>query len=72
MSNDYPKYGSKDYIKSLELQYLKLTQKLKVDLLLQEIEICKTVIDSAGDPNLISLFKNRRDKAVNKLKELQK
>lgn len=62
---------SKDYIKSLEMQNLELLQKIKVDLLIQEIEICQSVIYLAGDPKLISIFKARRDKAMEKVKELQ-
>lgn len=62
---------SKDYIKSLELQNLKLLQKLKIDKLLTEIEICQSVIELARDPDLINLFKKRRDEALKKINELK-
>lgn len=63
---------SKDYIKSLEMQNLELLQKIKIDLLNQEVEICQSIIDLAADPKLINLFKSRRDSAIKKLKELRK
>ena len=61
---------SKEYIEKLERGNISLAKKLKTDLLLQDIEICQTVIDSAGEPGLIEMFKGRRDKAIKELNKL--